>query len=313
MRSDVAGLEGRPDFTVGLDYIVTDEAMDSSIAESGDDPILLSFGITLPIWREKYDAGVREALAGGWRSRTSEPTRQPHRRGDPAGVVRAHRRRSARAAVRGHAHPESRGVAPRVACRLPSGRDGLSRSAGHGAHAAGVRPRRRAGAGGPRAGRSRGSTARRPDRADESRRRTKTTRGNAMKRFVRILACRAGVGLEAHVGGHRRAADPRGARHRYRIGVPGAAAGAETSKPPRPRPSERRPRMYTCSMHPSVRLPTRTRSARSASWTSSRSRRRRRGQRARLSLSEAAAAPAGSRPAGRAVLPHRRSTRSTAR
>jgi len=63
IRSDVAGLEGRPDFTVGLDYIVTGEAGDRSIAESGDDPILLSFGITLPLWREKYDAGVREATA----------------------------------------------------------------------------------------------------------------------------------------------------------------------------------------------------------------------------------------------------------
>lgn len=63
IRSDVARKEGLPDFTVGLDYIVTDEAIDSSIAESGDDPILLSFGIAVPLWRDKYDAGVREAIA----------------------------------------------------------------------------------------------------------------------------------------------------------------------------------------------------------------------------------------------------------
>jgi len=63
IRSEVARKEGLPDFTVGLDYIVTNEAMDSSIAESGDDPVLLSFGITVPLWRDKYDAGVREALA----------------------------------------------------------------------------------------------------------------------------------------------------------------------------------------------------------------------------------------------------------
>lgn len=63
IRGDVARKEGLPDFTVGLDYIVTDEAIDRSIAESGDDPILLSFGIAVPLWREKYDAGVREALA----------------------------------------------------------------------------------------------------------------------------------------------------------------------------------------------------------------------------------------------------------
>ncbi|MEL6499714.1 MAG: TolC family protein [Planctomycetota bacterium] len=63
IRTDVARKEGLPDFTVGLDYIVTNEAIDSSIAESGDDPILLSFGITVPLWRDKYDAGIREALA----------------------------------------------------------------------------------------------------------------------------------------------------------------------------------------------------------------------------------------------------------
>jgi len=63
IRGEVARKEGLPDFTVGLDYIVTDEAMDNSIPESGDDPILLSFGITVPLWRDKYDAGVREALA----------------------------------------------------------------------------------------------------------------------------------------------------------------------------------------------------------------------------------------------------------
>jgi outer membrane protein TolC len=63
IRTDIARKEGLPDFTVGLDYIVTDEAINSSIAESGDDPILLSLGITVPLWRDKYDAGVREALA----------------------------------------------------------------------------------------------------------------------------------------------------------------------------------------------------------------------------------------------------------
>lgn len=63
IRSEVARKDGLPDFTVGLDYIVTNEAIDNSIAESGDDPILLSFGITVPLWRDKYDAGVREALA----------------------------------------------------------------------------------------------------------------------------------------------------------------------------------------------------------------------------------------------------------
>lgn len=61
--TDAARKEGLPATTIGLDYIVTDEAGGMGVAESGDDPILLKFGFTVPIWREKYDAGVREAIA----------------------------------------------------------------------------------------------------------------------------------------------------------------------------------------------------------------------------------------------------------
>lgn len=61
--AEVARKNGLPDLTVGLDTILTDEASASSVSESGDDPILLSFGINVPLWREKYDAGVREAMA----------------------------------------------------------------------------------------------------------------------------------------------------------------------------------------------------------------------------------------------------------
>mgnify|MGYP003630409032 CR=1 FL=1 len=63
IETRVAQKDGNPDLTVGLEYIVTDEAANPSIAESGDDPIMLTFGINLPIWREKYDAGVRESIA----------------------------------------------------------------------------------------------------------------------------------------------------------------------------------------------------------------------------------------------------------
>lgn len=63
VQTDIARKDGYPDLTIGLDYIVTDEAAESSIAESGDDPVLLSFGINLPLWREKYDAAVSESIA----------------------------------------------------------------------------------------------------------------------------------------------------------------------------------------------------------------------------------------------------------
>ncbi len=61
--TEVARKDGLPDFTVGVDYIVTNDAVGASFPESGDDPILLRFGIGLPVWREKYDAGVRESIA----------------------------------------------------------------------------------------------------------------------------------------------------------------------------------------------------------------------------------------------------------
>jgi len=63
INTEIARKNGYPDLTIGLEYIVTDEAANPSIAESGDDPIMLTFGINLPIWREKYDAGVRESIA----------------------------------------------------------------------------------------------------------------------------------------------------------------------------------------------------------------------------------------------------------
>jgi outer membrane protein TolC len=62
-RTDAARYAGKPELTVGIETILTDDAINPSIPESGDDPLLLSFSINLPIWREKYDAQVRESIA----------------------------------------------------------------------------------------------------------------------------------------------------------------------------------------------------------------------------------------------------------
>lgn len=59
----VAKKEGLPDLTVGVDYVYTGDAISPMTPGSGDDPILLRFGINVPLWREKYDAGVRETMA----------------------------------------------------------------------------------------------------------------------------------------------------------------------------------------------------------------------------------------------------------
>lgn len=52
-----------PDITLGVDYIATGEARMPGVQDSGDDALSATIGFTLPIWRSKYDAGVKEADA----------------------------------------------------------------------------------------------------------------------------------------------------------------------------------------------------------------------------------------------------------
>jgi len=63
-RIDLAELDGLPDFTLGANYIQTGSARSPGANGSGDDPLIFSFSMNLPIWRSKYDAAVREAAAG---------------------------------------------------------------------------------------------------------------------------------------------------------------------------------------------------------------------------------------------------------
>lgn len=62
-RTQVARYAGKPELTLGVQTIFTDDAINPSIPESGDDPLLLTFSINLPVWRDKYDAQVRESIA----------------------------------------------------------------------------------------------------------------------------------------------------------------------------------------------------------------------------------------------------------
>jgi outer membrane protein TolC len=52
-----------PDFSLGLDYILTDEAGMEGIPESGKDPIVAMAQISLPIWFSKNKASVNRAKA----------------------------------------------------------------------------------------------------------------------------------------------------------------------------------------------------------------------------------------------------------
>ncbi len=50
-----------PNLTFGVDYIQTNDALNSSVFESGKDPIIAKVGLSLPIWFGKYKAEKREA------------------------------------------------------------------------------------------------------------------------------------------------------------------------------------------------------------------------------------------------------------
>ena len=50
-----------PDITLGVDYIVTDEALTPGIPDSGKDPLVAKVSISVPLWREKNQASVEEA------------------------------------------------------------------------------------------------------------------------------------------------------------------------------------------------------------------------------------------------------------
>jgi len=58
---DLAKKQFYPDMMLGLSYIETGHSSMPDINESGKDPIIAMFSINLPLWRNKYRAGVREA------------------------------------------------------------------------------------------------------------------------------------------------------------------------------------------------------------------------------------------------------------
>ncbi len=63
LKTAVAQKAFYPDITLGLMYTLTDDAMDPTIPESGDDATLASITINLPIQKQKYAASVRAAIA----------------------------------------------------------------------------------------------------------------------------------------------------------------------------------------------------------------------------------------------------------
>jgi outer membrane protein TolC len=61
LRVRLARVEARPDFTLGIDYFGTGDALLTGVPGSGDDPLAFTVGVTIPVWRKKYRAAVEEA------------------------------------------------------------------------------------------------------------------------------------------------------------------------------------------------------------------------------------------------------------
>ena len=61
-KIDLAKKDYYPDITFGMDFIDTADATGAmSPSDSGKDPVIAMFSVNIPIWREKLEAGVREA------------------------------------------------------------------------------------------------------------------------------------------------------------------------------------------------------------------------------------------------------------
>ncbi len=46
----LAGMESKPNFTIGLDYIMTGKATMAGVDDSGKDPVIARVGVSLPLW-----------------------------------------------------------------------------------------------------------------------------------------------------------------------------------------------------------------------------------------------------------------------
>ncbi len=52
-----------PDFSIGVDYMITDEARMPGVSDSGKDPLAAMVALQLPVWFKKNKAAVKEANA----------------------------------------------------------------------------------------------------------------------------------------------------------------------------------------------------------------------------------------------------------
>ncbi len=63
LRGELAGKQGLPSFTLGVNYIQTGSARMPDVADSGKNSLMATVSIQVPLWRGKYRAASREAAS----------------------------------------------------------------------------------------------------------------------------------------------------------------------------------------------------------------------------------------------------------
>ncbi|MHC4494987.1 MAG: TolC family protein [Planctomycetota bacterium] len=64
-----------PDLNLGLNFVDTDSSPVGSPPDDGKDPVIAMISLNLPLWRDKYGAGVREAKARFYAARQDKTER----------------------------------------------------------------------------------------------------------------------------------------------------------------------------------------------------------------------------------------------
>ena len=54
---ELAGKQGKPDLILGLDYIMTGQAVNPAVIDSGKDPVIARLAVSIPLWGGKASAG----------------------------------------------------------------------------------------------------------------------------------------------------------------------------------------------------------------------------------------------------------------
>lgn len=91
-RTELARLERRPSFTLGLNYIqIDDPSVNPTTPDAGQDPWALTFAVNLPIWNKRTTAVRREAQANQRAAESELANRQRQLRGEVHSSLAAYR------------------------------------------------------------------------------------------------------------------------------------------------------------------------------------------------------------------------------